>query len=72
MLILPNHHRIRGVDCYGDWREDSNCAILGYDEFGNELEEMYADGASSWEDAVDKILKWADDAGVTVLELQEC
>lgn len=69
---MTDHTTIKGIDCYGPWRYDNNIAVLGYDEEGNEFEQIYADGADSWEDAVNKLTKWADDVGITIVELQAC
>jgi hypothetical protein len=72
VITLKNHTVINAIDCHGEWHSDNNILVLGYDEEGNEFEQIYADGADSWEDAVNKISKWADESGITVLELQAC
>jgi hypothetical protein len=52
------HRIIDGIDCFGEWREDSNAMIVGDDPDGNEFSVIYADGADSWEDLI-KILTTA-------------
>jgi len=57
------------VQCYGEWREDSNCVCLFDDET---LDGIYADGAESWIDAVEKLTAFALRMGTTLIELQAC
>ena len=58
------------VDCYGEWREDSNAVVIGEDESGEIFEEVYADGADNWTEAVEILTAWAKRKGYTILELQ--
>lgn len=60
------------VDCYGDWKEDSNCLVVGDYASGEEMEEIFADGAESWADAVEQLTAWAARCGHTIVELQAC
>lgn len=60
------------VHCYGEWKEDSNALVLFCDAHGNDYEEIFADGARDWEDAVEKVTTWASKNGFDVDEMQEC
>jgi hypothetical protein len=57
------------VQCHGEWREDSNCVCLFDDET---LDGIYADGAESWIDVVEKLTAFALRMGTTLIELQAC
>ena len=55
------------VCCYGQWREDTNCACLFDDE---EFDGIYADGAKSWAEAVEILTAYAERVGTVLVELQ--
>ena len=55
------------VQCYGEYREDNNYACVFEDE---ELDGVFAEGASSWEEAVDVLTQYALDNDTVLLELQ--
>lgn len=62
----------QSVDCFGAWREDSNCIIIGDWADGTELEEVYADGADNWTQAVHSIIDAPVMKGCEIMELQSC
>jgi hypothetical protein len=60
------------VDCYGEWREDSNCLIVGDWADGSELEEFYCDGGENWTDVVRKLIDAPALEGAEIYELSAC
>jgi len=63
------HRRISEVDCYGEWREDSNADCV----FDNEwFDGIWAEGAESWEKAVEIVSAYAKRNGVVLLEMTAC
>ncbi len=62
----------QSVTCFGEWREDSNCLIVGDWPDGDELEEIFADGADNWTDAVHKIIDAPVLEGCEIYELKAC
>lgn len=65
---------IRGIQCYGNWEDDSNCHIVYDDKNGNECDDIAADldECKNWTQVVEQILAWADREGNTVYQLQSC
>jgi len=57
------------VDCYGEWREDSNCSAVFDDEF---LDGIWADGANNWTEAVKELAAYAQRNGTTLIECSAC
>jgi hypothetical protein len=57
------------VDCYGEWRWDSNAACVFEDSDGDVFEEAYCDGADTWQEAVEAVTKYAVESGYIVVEL---
>lgn len=56
----------QAVDCYGDWQEDSNAECI----FDNEhLDGFFADGAKSWEEAVETVTAYAKSKGTTLIQM---
>lgn len=74
--IIPNKVTIKykgqSVDCYGAWKEDSNAIIVGDWDDGSELEEVFADGAKNWTEAVHKIIDAPVLQGCKIYELSAC
>lgn len=68
------------VDCYGEWKEDSNCVIVGDWSNGDEMEEIWAgDGwpankpaPTNWTQVVEHLTAWAKEKGHEIMELQSC
>ena len=63
------------VDCYGTWKWDSNCVIVGDYNDGSEMEEIWAGDDTdtlNWTTAVEKITKWAKKHGHDIMELSAC
>lgn len=54
------------VACYGVWRDDSNAQVVFEDE---EYDGIWAEGADSWEEAVEKLTAYAKRIGTTVIEI---
>lgn len=57
------------VDCYGEWKEDSNAFLIFDDE---SLDGIYADGADNWTEVVEKMTDYAKRHGTILVECQEC
>lgn len=71
--------KIKGVSCYGQWREDSNCLVVGTLSNGWELDEIWCgDGwphenpPKNWTEVVNHLLEWAERNGHEIEELQSC
>lgn len=68
------------VDCFGKWKEDSNCLIVGDWASGDEMEEIWAgDGwpadkemPKNWTEVVEHLTAWAKQNGHEIMELQSC
>jgi hypothetical protein len=60
------------VYCYGDWQEDSNALVVYEDADGEDCEDFFCDGATSWTDAVSQVTAWAAKNGFTVDEMKSC
>ena len=58
------------IHCYGEWKWDSNCVVVFEDEMGELDEEIFADGATSWQEAAEKIVDALPMC--LILELQAC
>ena len=55
------------VDCFGEWREDSNAFCC----FDNEdLDGVYADGGANWTEVAKELAAYAQRNGTTLVELQ--
>ena len=65
-IITRNGQR---VECYGEWREDSNAACVFDDE---SLDGVYADGAKSWTEVVEVMTEYAKRNGTTLVEASAC
>lgn len=59
----------QSVECYGEWREDSNAVCVFDDEM---LDGVYADGAPNWTVAVETVTAYAKAHGTELLEMQAC
>ena len=60
----------QAVECYGEWLEDSNAECIFDDEY---LDGFYADGATSWEEAVEIVTAYADSKnGASVIQMTAC
>jgi len=57
------------VDCYGKWEEDSN-AFCVFENPG--LDGIYADGATSWADAVKRLTSYAKRHNTKLIEMTSC
>ena len=64
-----NKVTIDNVDCYGEWREDSN-AVCTFDD--EELDGIYCEGGESWEEVVGIVKDYADLHGTTLIEMEAC
>ena len=60
------------VQCFGEWDWQSNCLVVGYEPDGTEIEDIFADGANDWYDAVQRIVDSPMYYGATIIELQAC
>ena len=59
----------QAVECYGEFRDDSNFEVI----FDNEdYDGIFADSATSWVDAVEKLTAYAKRIGTTVIEMTAC
>ncbi len=65
-VITRNGQR---VECYGEWREDSNAACV-FDDEG--LDGVYADGAQNWTEVVEVLTEYAKRNGTTLVECSAC
>lgn len=59
----------QAVDCYGEWHEDSNAECIFDDE---NLDGFYADGATSWEEAVETVTAYAESKSTTLIQMTAC
>ena len=59
----------QAVDCYGEWLEDSNAECVFDNEY---LDGVFADGANSWEEAVETVTAYAKSKGTTVIQMTAC
>lgn len=57
------------VDCYGEWREDSNCSCV-FD--AEEYDGIYADGGANWTEVVETLTAYANTQGIDLIELVAC
>ena len=60
------------VHCFGVWRWDSNCLVVGTMVNGDEFEEIWAEGADSWVEAIKILEPWAKRIGLVIEELTTC
>ena len=60
------------VVCFGPWHPNSNAVVVGDWANGLEMEEIWADGADNWTDAVEQVTAWAARNGHTVMEMTSC
>ena len=56
----------QSVDCYGEWREDSNAMCVFDDE---SFDGAYADGAANWTEVVEKLTDYAKRNGTELIEM---
>ena len=59
----------QAVECYGEWLEDSNAECVFDNEY---LDGVFADGANSWEEAVETVTAYAKSKGTTVIQMTAC
>jgi hypothetical protein len=57
------------VECFGTWKEDSNCATVFDEEW---MDGIWADGAESWQEAVDELAEYALRCGTLLIECSAC
>lgn len=57
------------VDCYGEFHLNNNYLCTFEDE---ECDGVYADGAESWEEVVDKMTQYALEAETELVEMVAC
>jgi len=57
------------VWCYGAWKKSSSCSCVFED---SSFDGIYADGASSWTEAVEKLTAFAKKNGTVLEELVAC
>ncbi len=57
------------IDCYGEWRWDSNCSVAAEPEW---LDGIYADGGKDWEAVAKELAAWAQRADGIIVELVAC
>lgn len=57
------------VDCYGEWRDDSNASCVFDDE---SLDGIWADGAGNWTEVVEELTTYARREGTELVELVVC
>lgn len=57
------------VDCYGEWREDSNAACTFDDEF---FDGIWADGAENWTQVANELAAYAKRNDTTLIEMEAC
>lgn len=60
------------VVCFGSWHEDSNVLVVGDWADGTEMEEIWAEGAATWTQAVEIVTEWAAREGHTIMEMTSC
>lgn len=75
--MTPNRSFIRksdggAVECYGEWKDDSNALIIGTDEDGDAFEEVWAEGAETWDEAWYILEPWSERQRITIEELVAC
>lgn len=58
------------VDCYGEWKWDSNAVVVVEDENGDVWDTVFADGAENWYDAVQRVINAMPEC--KVIEMQAC
>jgi len=59
----------QAVDCYGEWHEDSNAECVFDNEY---LDGFFADGATSWEEAVEIVTAYAESKSTTLIQMTAC
>jgi len=59
----------QAVECYGEWLEDSNAECVFDNEY---LDGVFADGANSWEEAVETVTAYAKSKGTTAIQMTAC
>tara|TARA_R110001632_G_scaffold227342_1_gene361812 strand:- start:92 stop:301 length:210 start_codon:yes stop_codon:yes gene_type:complete len=59
----------QAVDCYGDWHEDSNAECVFDNEY---LDGFFADGAISWEEAVETVTAYAKSRSTALIQMTAC
>ena len=57
----------QAVDCYGEWREDSNAVFCVFDD--ENLDVVWCDGAKNWSEAVETLTAYAKRMGTELVEL---
>ena len=57
------------VDCFGEWREDSNCVCVFDDE---RLDGVYCDGGANWTEVVEELTAHAARNRTELVELSAC
>jgi len=62
----------QSVSCFGKWRSDSNAMCVWSFEDGFVDTGCFADGADTWEEAVEKMTVYTQRIGATLDEMQAC
>tara|TARA_R100000656_G_C3857075_1_gene108975 strand:+ start:226 stop:435 length:210 start_codon:yes stop_codon:yes gene_type:complete len=57
------------VRCYGKWEQDSNAACVFEDEY---FDNVWAEGASTWNEAVEIVAGYAQDKRTMLIEMVAC
>ena len=65
---------LKGIACYGVWREDSNALLIGDWADGSEIDDVWCPDVAykTWADVVDHLSRWADSNGHTLYEVTAC
>lgn len=76
---MADKKTIQGIDCYGEFEEDSNVLVCGDYASGMALEDFWCGGEDdkgepirTWTGAVKELKAWADREGHTIYELSAC
>ena len=65
-IIIKNDQE---VECYGEWHEDTNAECIFDNEY---LDGFFADGANSWDEAVEIVTAYAKGEGTTLIQMTAC
>ena len=65
-IITRNDQR---VECYGEWREDSNAHCVFDDE---RYDGIYCDGAANWTEVVETLTAYAKRNNTELVEVSAC
>tara|TARA_R110002124_G_scaffold187023_1_gene354444 strand:+ start:289 stop:498 length:210 start_codon:yes stop_codon:yes gene_type:complete len=66
VIIVKNDQE---VECYGEWEEDTNAECIFDNEY---LDGFFADGADSWDEAVEIVTAYAKSNGTTLIQMTAC